>query len=435
MRLIPLTVVALIVALSLSSPRAQSSPILYAPLVGAVTATSLTVAVRAPSAASVRVRYKRDIDSLYQDSASVVPSAATDWAVQIPLAGLEPSRRYDYRVVVDGQTVEPYQTRTFPAVDTAPTLNLALLSDHDSLTAINDPGKPLDVYPQVLGRQPDLLVQLGDFPHWNPAIYPVQPAVLENWRLMQRTILAEALPVGLSTWTPPLDQDPDDHDAAKNDASLATKPAWRAMLLQAHDETYPSYPRPNPSEGLWQTYRVGRHVQVIKLDVRSQKDPKHTLPEPVGHTMLGLTQKAWLKSTLLASTATWKIILTPLAWQLSIDKLDSWYGYQNDRDELTAYIVAHGIRNVLLVSGDNHCGFLDDGTNSGFPEINIPGTNTVGGCSSGFPGYGSHGVLSKPGLLPAGAFAWLTVDAVGQATAQMIRADGVVLFTMPLAPQ
>lgn len=406
-----------------------------APIVGAVTPNGFTVSVRAQNATSVLVRYKLDTDTTYTNSAAATPLASADWNVQIVIVGLMPQSTYDYKVVVDGQVVGPFQTRTFPASDVSAEISVALLADHDSLTAIKDPGKPLDVYPTALGMRPDLLLQVGDLPHFNPAIYPVMPAVIENWRLMHRTILAEALPVGLSTWTPPLDQAPDDHDAAKNDASLATKPAWREMLLQAHDETYPSYQRPNPSEGLWQTYQVGQHIQIIKLDVRSQKDPKHTLPEPVGHTMLGLTQKAWLKSTLLASTATWKVIISGLAWQVYITKLDGWYGYPADRSEILAFIRDHGIRNVLFVTGDNHCGFLDDGTFSDVPEINVPGTNTVNGCSSGFAGWGSHGVISNPKLLPAGAFAWITVDATGFLLARLIRADGVTLYAMTLAPQ
>jgi hypothetical protein len=102
---------------------------------------------------------------------------------------------------------------------------------------------------------------------------------------------------------------------------------------------------------------------------------------------------------------------------------------------MTDWLHAQGIRNVIFVSGDNHCGFLDDGTFSEFPEINLPGTNTVKGCTSGVPGFGSHGVIDRPQNLPAGAFGWLDVTTTGALTARLIRADGVTLFTMGLIPQ
>ena len=120
---------------------------------------------------------------------------------------------------------------------------------------------------------------------------------------------------------------------------------------------------------------------------------------------------------------------------MAVEKLDGWYGYPSEHAELEAFLAANGIHNVILVSGDNHCGFLDDGTNSGLPEINVPGTNTVGGCTSGFAGYGSHGVITNPGRLPAGAFAWLTVEESGLLTARLIRADGLTLHTMVLGPR
>jgi len=406
----------------------------YAPIVGAVTPTSFVVAMRAPFASKVMVQYKTAADADYLKSVIVTPRASDDWTIRIPIGQLKPWTVYDYRIVVDGRVAGRYETRTFPGAASAQDVNIGLLADHDSLTAVKNPGKPLDVYRTVLAMRPDSLQQVGDFPHWNPAVYPAKVATIANWRLMHQTILAEAFPAGLSTWTPPLDQDPDDHDSAKQDASLATKPDWRAMMIQAHDETFPSYLRPSPGEGLWQEYRIGRHVHVIKLDVRSQKDPKESIERP-GHSMLGTTQKAWFEHTLLTSDATWKVIVTTLPWQLSIPKADGWFGYQLEHAELEAFIQARGIRNVIFVSGDNHCGFLDDGTHSGFPEINVPGTNTVGACTSGFAGYGSHGVISDPVHLPAGAFAWINVTTSGRLTARLIRADGVVLFTMALLPQ
>ncbi len=414
-------------ACSLTSGQSpQQSALNYTPVVGAVSDSGFTIQLP-PATVGASLTLTAPDGTVQAFDSSAAGGAG------LSVAGLQPDTTYAYQVNVAGQHFGPFYTHTFPRPDTPAAVNIAVLADHDSLSAVKDKGKPLDVYPRMLSMHPDALLQIGDFPHFNPAIYP-GTASLENWRLMHRTILAEAFPIGLSSWTPPFTQAPDDHDAAKNDAALGSKAQWRQWMLQAHDEVFPTMPRPSPLAGLWTTYRVGRHVQVIQLDERSQKDGKQTIEKP-GHSMLGSEQKAWFKQTLLDSTATWKIVISTMPWQLSIPKEDGWYGFQYEHAELTAFIAAHGIRNVVFVSGDNHCGYLDNGTFSGFPEVNVPGTNTVGGCSSGFAGFGSHGVIDRPQTLPAGAFAWLAVSESGSLTARLIRADGVTLHTMSLYPQ
>jgi hypothetical protein len=49
---------------------------------------------------------------------------------------------------------------------------------------------------------------------------------------------------------------------------------------------------------------------------------------------------------------------------------DCWAGYKEDEDSLLQFIFQQNIKNVFVVSGDSHTVGLDDGENSGLPELN-----------------------------------------------------------------
>ncbi|WP_137938656.1 alkaline phosphatase D family protein [Chitinivorax sp. B] len=90
--------------------------------------------------------------------------------------------------------------------------------------------------------------------------------------------------------------------------------------------------------------------------------------EPVGQTLLGMEQKAWVKETLRHSTARWKVLggessllkmSLNLAGQQSVDSLfqqsyllsaDQWDGYDAERRELVGFIRDQQIQNVISLS-------------------------------------------------------------------------------------
>jgi alkaline phosphatase D len=88
-------------------------------------------------------------------------------------------------------------------------------------------------------------------------------------------------------------------------------------------------------------------------------------------TMLGAAQKAWWKSVMKASTATWRIWGNPVPLlriqldgsqvALISDQLllspDAWDGYNTERKELMAHLRDNQIYNVLSLSGDHHAHF------------------------------------------------------------------------------
>jgi alkaline phosphatase D len=119
--------------------------------------------------------------------------------------------------------------------------------------------------------------------------------------------------------------------------------------------------------------------------------------------MLGATQKAWLLNGLLTSTATWKFIVSSSVWNPHSKQVDSWALYQHEQNEIVDFIRANSITGVIFMSGDLHSdGAIDDGTNSYFPEISVPNTNTESRTCTGGGGCGTWSEGFTTGLTDGG---------------------------------
>ena len=74
-----------------------------------------------------------------------------------------------------------------------------------------------------------------------------------------------------------------------------------------------------------------------------------------GRTILGATQKQWLKDGLLNSTATFKFIMNgPPVTQLVFMPYDRWEAWSAERAEILDYIQTNNIKNVIWLSTDFH---------------------------------------------------------------------------------
>lgn len=104
----------------------------------------------------------------------------------------------------------------------------------------------------------------------------------------------------------------------------------------------------------------------VTINGQTVPNPRRNSPAV---TMLGKTQKEWLKESLAESNATWKVWGSPLpVQQFNVDYSaiepeienavlwpgDNWDGFPNERKELMQFIKDRGITNVLSLSGDRH---------------------------------------------------------------------------------
>ena len=186
----------------------------------------------------------------------------------------------------------------------------------------------------------------------------------------------------------------DDHDYSTDDGD-----GGYGHKIEAHDmfaRYFPSYPLPartNSCAGIWQKFSYA-YADFFVLDSRSQRTPPCTSPpcnppESMlkGYTVQGVDdQLTWLKNGLLNSTATWKFIWSPVVFNKTMLKKDSWAGYAAERDALVAWINGANpqqkiIKNVIVLSGDLHAGAIDDGVSAfgQLPEMLSPAVNFTSG--------------------------------------------------------
>jgi alkaline phosphatase D len=205
----------------------------------------------------------------------------------------------------------------------------------------------------------------------------------------------------------------DDHESA-NDSWVdgaenhdpATQGPWldrKNNSIQAYFEWLPI--RENAFDNsIYRKIEYGDLINLYMLDTRLEGRDEQvgvtssSLNDP-SRSLLGQTQKDWLKDELLNSGAQWNILgqqvmMAPLlAFGVPVNA-DQWDGYQAERTELLNYIVNNDIENVVVLTGDIHTSWAMDVPVSGY--VASTGENsaavefvTTSVTSPGFPiGFG-----------------------------------------------
>lgn len=213
----------------------------------------------------------------------------------------------------------------------------------------------------------------------------------------------------------------DDHDRCKNDCGgreeatgdLATR--WN-NARQAGHEAYMGLNKPliDAEAGRTWTHNVSEDsyyyidippVRWIVTDNRSFRSLK-TDTDSTSKTMLGATQKAWLKNLILNNDQDFLVILSPImfdgyhGWNESTN--DGWVSYSYERDEIIDYIQTYGKpEQTIIASGDTHIGCVAtyrgaSSTNSEIYEITaghnwaVSGHDVVNGWKAGATGNGGE---------------------------------------------
>lgn len=148
----------------------------------------------------------------------------------------------------------------------------------------------------------------------------------------------------------------DDHDFGTNDClggPEIAKPSWKPEVWEVYRQNWvnPGYGGGKDRPGCWYDFQLG-DVQFFMLDGRYYR----TNPRKKPATMLGPDQKAWLKKELKASTATFKVMISPVPWDFRTkgNSLDTWNGFREEREELFSYLTENKIDGVVLMSADRH---------------------------------------------------------------------------------
>ncbi len=417
-----------------STPRGADLHLTHGPVVGAVTDKFAKIFVRTDRAASVKIQYSTAPD-LSNSARSVTQRTrkVTDFTTQIPLEHLQPNTTYYFNILVDDvpQLAAPYpQFKTFVPAGQAVPFKFVVLTD---FREVAKPPVQVQTFARANQEQPAFVIIGGDFDHSNPQTIDERRQMFKNLYTPARgledfvNLILRRYPVA-HMW--------DDHDYGADNADKTY--LGKGDALEVLQEYFPVYPI--PLYGDWQKFSYAQ-ADFFLLDSRSERDPDSD-PNGPGKSMLDgdqlgeAGQWVWLTQGLLKSQATWKFILTPVVFNRTVPKSDSWSGFPAERARLVKFIRDNNIHGVVFISGDLHGAAIDDGTNSDFPEMLVPGANVGGGFTSPETGAWTQGVcrnLNKIALCNGYGVVTVTTNP-DAALLQTINEDGNVMQQLTVHP-
>lgn len=366
---------------------------------GGVTTDGFTVKVRLADRGAdpvLLVSESESLDSPIEVPAQTRPGESSD-VDTFRATGLSPGTTYHY-AVRQGDLVDRGRSgrvTTFPAGAASFTFAFGSCARTGSNGMVWD---------RIREASPLFMLVTGDFHYEN--ISTNDAAAMRN--AYERGLAA---PAQQALWLQaPVVYTWDDHDFGGDDSDRTT-PA-REAVQAVYRDYIPHYELPaGAGEGpIYHAFTVGR-VRFIVTDTRSERDPAGN-PDGPGKSMVGQAQKDWFKAEVLAAKESAALIV----WVNSVPWIaepepgaDHWGAYATERRELSDFLVANGIGNLVMLSGDAHMLAADDGSNNtfatdgagpGFPVFHAAALDRRGSVKGGpysegaFPGGGQFGLLT-----------------------------------------
>jgi len=335
-------------------------------------------------------------------SGEVKTGPEQDHTVKVDVGALQPSTYYYYRFLYKNAVSASGRFRTAPAVGaTVSSLRFGLAS------CSNFEGGYFSAYRYLALRTDiDFVLHVGDYIYeYEPGAYGPGPLIgrthdpmteivtLSDYRRRHAQHKADADLQALHaahpficTW--------DDHelaDDAWNGGAVNHQPATegsflqrRSSALRAYFEWMPIRP-PGSSTRLYRQFQFGSLADLNMLDLRQYRDVQPANPLDLtrhdpARTITGREQLDWLKGSIGASRARWKLVgnpvmITPVDFRQPLDpalleqvgalagvpiNVDAWDGYTDDRRELLDHLAVNAISNVVFLTGDIHSSWACD---------------------------------------------------------------------------
>lgn len=355
--------------------------------------------------------------------------AARDHTRQIALTGLRPGAAYRVRVESRGPSGEPGAAvegafRTAPAATSPAPVRFAVVTCGD-YPRRDDPANGHRIYATLHQLRPDFLVHTGDVEYYDkPDPWATSAALARlKWnRLYALPFLRTFHNHTAAYFTN------DDHDLLRNDCwpgQTYGRLTWDEGLDIWNEQT-PVSPLP------YRTFRHGRDLQVWIVEGRRYRSA-NTDPDGPAKTILGAEQKAWLRRTIAASDATFKVLLspTPIVGPDRGSKNDNHAnaGFRHEGDELRRALAAH--RNLIVANGDRHWQYFSVDPATGLREFGCGPSSDV--HAGGYTPQPGDDAVQKFFRLQGGFLTVATVPGAGETARLEVRhhaVDGAVAHTV-----
>ncbi|NHC47213.1 alkaline phosphatase D family protein [Motilibacter aurantiacus] len=352
------------------------------------------------------------------------------YAIHVELTGLPSGREFFYRFRIDEHVSPVGRTLTAPSAGAAvSSLRTGVVScaqfEHGYFTA----------YRRLAEDTPDLVLHLGDYiyeyragaytiPGGNPRDHAgPETTTLAGYRQRHAQYKSDAdlqAAHAVAPWVVVFD----DHEVENNWAADISENAGdsveyfrqrRAAAFKAYYENMPLRRAQVAKGAEMQLYRRlgwGQLANFHMLDTRQYRDDQANndgLKAPSAQSrdprrsIMGIAQERWLYDGLGRSTATWDVLGQQVFFALSdfgpgtaeVYNMDSWDGYQPNRDRVMSAFQTRGVANPVVLTGDIHTAWANDlkadfrNTSSKTVGTELVTTSvTSGGDGTDIPSYG-----------------------------------------------
>ena len=273
-------------------------------------------------------------------------AAANDYVAKFQVNGLAADTAYRYKLedITGGTPVavagpgENFRFRTKLPVGKRGVVTAAFAS------CANDTSIPVWERMDLLGV--DQVFMMGDTPYIDSTDLAV---VRQKHRAFLNTPTLAAMGKHTScvgVW--------DDHDFGLNNGNGLTVMAGKPNMRQAFVEYRAHAQFGNGTEGVYHKTDLGV-MEVFLLDPRWWSETGPSPVDPAQKTCFGADQLEWVKSSLKASRAPFKVLAIGEIWQdKKNSETDDLYTYWYERDALLDFVRNERIPGVVLIGGDIH---------------------------------------------------------------------------------
>lgn len=205
-------------------------------------------------------------------------------------------------------------------------------------------------FASMLKLRPDFFIGTGDIVYYDHPLRVAKtvPQLRQCWheqfRLPRMIEFFRCVP---TYWSK------DDHDFRYNESDNTTDVL--PLSKTGIDTFREQLPVPTPS---YRTLRAGKNLQIWLTEGRDYRSPNEMADGPE-KSLWGAEQREWLKKTLKASDAKWKIIISPTPMvgpddKKKIDNHADVRGFRHEADAFFDWLKKNKIDNLILICGDRH---------------------------------------------------------------------------------
>ena len=327
--------------------RKRGVGLVHGPMVGCVTDSSAKLWLRTADEVSVQaVLSESEEMSRPIRSATVFTDADRDYTAVAEVERLKPDTVYHYDLLVNGKPVLGAKLpsfRTFPPAESAARFQVGFGGG-----AGYTPWKER-MWDTIASKSPLAFLFLGDNVYIDT---PTKPEVQQYcyYRRQSRPEYRRFVSTTsiFAIW--------DDHDFGTNDCwygPAVNDPPFKIPVWEVFRQNWnnPGYGGGRRRPGCWFRFGIA-DVDFFMLDGRYYRtNPKIERP-----SMLGPVQREWLLDGLKHSEAAFKVLASPVPWSLEAKgkSLDTWRGFQAEREEIFSFLDENRIDGVILLSADRH---------------------------------------------------------------------------------